>query len=36
MPREPKDAVEKRLWITLIGLLTLLVGVAMFIAWLGD
>jgi len=35
MARQPKDAIEKRLWITVIVLLTLLLGVAMFIAWLG-
>jgi flagellar basal body-associated protein FliL len=35
MSRRPKDAIEKRLWVTLIVLLVLLVGVAMFIAWLG-
>ena len=35
MSRQPKDATEKRLWITLIVLLILLLGVAMFIGWLG-
>jgi len=35
MSRQPKDAIEKRLWITLIVLLILLLGVAMFIGWLG-
>ncbi len=36
MPRGPRDAIEKRLWTTVIVLLMLLAAVAMLIAWLGD
>jgi hypothetical protein len=36
MPRRPKDAIERRLWVTLIVLLILLAGIAMLIVWLGD
>ncbi len=35
MPRQPKDAIEKRLWITLIVLMILLVAVVLIIVWLG-